>query len=115
MSTRIEPANSHGGTLHRRNSAFLALRIGRDGLGCRLIGGYRFLAGMILALFWLRSGLAHITNSYYFLSSIYSYEILGPPMGVAAAMGFPALQLILAAGLVIRRFVGGSCSSALHS
>jgi len=66
------------------------------------------LAGIALALFWLRCGLAHITNSYYFLSSIYSYEIVGPVLGVIAAMGLPALQLILAAGLVTRRFVGGA-------
>ncbi|MFI5456153.1 MAG: MauE/DoxX family redox-associated membrane protein [Isosphaerales bacterium] len=89
-------------------SVAVPFSIPRDGLVPRLMGGYQLLAGIVLAWFWLRSGLPHITNSYYFLSSIYSYEIVGPTLGVAAAMGFPALQLVLAAGLVTRRFVGGA-------
>lgn len=77
-------------------------------LGSRMTGACQLLASLILAWFWLRGGLAHVTNSYYFLSSIYSYEIVGPRLGVAAAMALPSLQLTLAAGLVSRRFVGGS-------
>ena len=73
-----------------------------------LMGGYQLLTGIVLAWFWLRSGLPHITNFYYFLSSVYSYEIVGPTMGVAAAMGLPALQLVLAVGLVTRRLEGGA-------
>ncbi len=80
----------------------------KGGLVRPLMCGYQFLAGIVLAWFWLRSGLPHITNAYYFLSSIYSYEIVGPTLGVAAAMGLPALQMVLAAGLVTRRFVGGA-------
>lgn len=69
---------------------------------------YQLLAGLVVAWFWVRSGLAHITNPYYYLSSIYSYEIVGPTLGVIAAIGLPPLQLVLAAGLVLRRFVGGA-------
>ncbi len=108
MSTLIESANSHEGAPTYRGLVVPALRIGGDGLGSRLMAGFELLAGIVLAWFWLRSGMAHLTNSYYFLSSVYSYEIVGPALGVAVAMGFPSLQLILAAGLLTRRFVGGA-------
>ena len=74
----------------------------------RVVGAYQFLCGMVLAWFWFRSGLAHITNSYFFLSSVYSYEIVGPSFGLFAAIILPSLQLTLAVSLIIRRFVGGA-------
>ncbi len=108
MTTLTESVDRHRVARLHRSWAVLASRIRSDGGWRRLVVGYQLWAGIVVALFWLRSGLAHITNPYYFLSSIYSYEILGPVPGVVAAMGLPALQLILAAGLVTRRFVGGA-------
>lgn len=108
MSALIESSGSLEGGAARRGLVIPASRIRGDVLLPRMRAGFELLAGIILALYWLRSGLAHITNSYYFLSSVYSYEIVGPDMGVAVAMGVPALQLILAAALVTRRSVGGA-------
>ena len=79
------------------------------------LGAYQLGAGLVLAAFWLRSGLAHLGNPYYFLSSIYMYEIVGPSVGPLVAMVVPVLQLVLAVCLVARQFVGGAlfASSAL--
>ncbi len=108
MSTLTELANSQVSASPGQTTPARAFSIHGGRLGRRLAAGYQLLAGLILALFWLRSGLAHITNPYYFLSSVYKYEILGPALGMVAAMGLPALQLTLAAALVTRRFVGGA-------
>jgi Methylamine utilisation protein MauE len=108
MSTLIEPAGSHGMPPTHRGLVIPALRVRGDGLRLRLMAGYEFLAGIVIAVFWLRSGLAHVTNSYYFLSSVYSYEIVGPALGIAVAVGLPALQLVLAGALLARRFLGGA-------
>jgi hypothetical protein len=42
------------------------------------------------------SALRHMDNSYFFLSSIYSYQIFGPWTGVVIASIVPCLQLTLA-------------------
>ncbi len=108
MSTLSKLADSQEEALPSQALTPSVLQVSSHGLTRSLIDGYQVLAGIILAVFWLRSGLAHTTNPYYFLSSIYSYEVVGPVLGVAAATGFPALQLVLAAALVTRRFVGGA-------
>lgn len=108
MREPIESSANDTITPSRHLSVVVPFRIAWDGLVPNLMRGYQLLAGILLAWFWVRSGLPHITNCYYFLSSIYSYEIVGPALGAVAAMGFPALQLVLAVGLVTRRFVGGA-------
>ena len=88
---------------------------GATGWPARLVGGYQIAAGLVLAVFWLRSGLAHMANPYYFLSSVYSYELVGPALGQAAAMVLPVLQLVLAVCLVTRQIVGGALFSSVLS
>jgi Methylamine utilisation protein MauE len=49
-----------------------------------------------------------MSNPYHFLSSVYSYELVGPGLGRFCAMVLPPLQLVLAVCFVVRRFVGGA-------
>ena len=108
MSTPSSPIINDGIVPVRCEQAEIALRRPwRRWLRGLMLAG-ELAAGIVLALFWLRSALAHVTNPYYFLSSVYSYEIVGPSLGVTAAMTLPALQLVLAASLLARRFVGGA-------
>lgn len=69
---------------------------------------YGLATAVVLAYYWLKSGLAHLSNPYSFLSSIYAYELVNPWLGWVAAMALPSLQLVLAPCLVLRRFVGGA-------
>lgn len=46
------------------------------------------------------SALRHLTNPYYFLGSVYSYELVGPKTGKAIAVVAPFLMLTLAVCLV---------------
>lgn len=108
MSTVRRPADNPQDVQSSPSLVVSTFQVRTRALRRAMIGGYQTLSGIVVALFWLRSGLAHITNPYYFLSSIYSYEIVGPAVGVVASVGLPALQLILAAALVSRRFVGGA-------
>lgn len=108
MGRPIEAIENDAAAPRSAGTTPVPCRVQRSGPVAKLLAGFQLLVGLIVAWFWVRSGMAHITNSYYFLSSIYSYEVVGPTLGVIAAMGLPALQLVLAAGLVIRRFVGGA-------
>ena len=92
----------------RASSAAKRLRDRGQRLVLPMIEGFQLVAGFIVAWFWVRSASAHITNSHYFLSSIYSYEIVGPRLGITVAVVLPALQMVLAAALVTRRLVGGA-------
>jgi hypothetical protein len=75
----------------------------RTALAC-----FEYLGGLVLAIAWLRSSSAHLANPYFFLSSVYRYELVGPTMGRVIAMILPFLQLFLAICLIGRMFVGGA-------
>lgn len=53
------------------------------------------------------SASAHLANPYYFLSSVYQYELTNASVGVIVASGLPFLELLLAACLL-----GGACVPA---
>jgi len=90
----------------------MPIRIPVIGARTSPIGAYQLSASLVLASFWLRSSLAHLANPYYFLSSIYQYELVGPTVAAFLAMALPSLQLLLAACLVVRIFVGGALFSS---
>lgn len=46
------------------------------------------------------SGYKHLDNQFYFLATIYSYEIVGESMGQFLALGIPALQLTITIALL---------------
>lgn len=55
-----------------------------------------------LGIILLISGSAHWNNPYYFLGTIYSYELVGPGLGQLVAMILPTLQIILASCMIFR-------------
>jgi hypothetical protein len=55
-----------------------------------------------LASLLLRSGFIHVANPYYFLSTVYSYELLGIETGKWLALLLPFLQIVIAVCLLAR-------------
>lgn len=59
------------------------------------------LVALALGLVLLRSAAAHAGNPYHFLSTVYSYQSVGPELGRAAAATLPAVQVTLALCLLL--------------
>lgn len=59
---------------------------------------------LVLGGFLILSGLPHLSNPYYFLGSVYRYELTSPGIAQFVAMTLPFLQLILAVCLIFRLF-----------
>jgi putative oxidoreductase len=57
---------------------------------------------VFLILLLARSALSHISNPYYFLSSVHAYQLLNKTLGEWFAMTLPFLQLVLSLALAIR-------------
>jgi len=66
------------------------------------------LVSWILGIALLLSGIPHVGNPYYFLSSVYAYDLVGPGIGQLVAMVLPILQLLLVACLITRFFRPGA-------
>ncbi len=66
-----------------------------------LVVGERVVA-IALALLLLRSSFAHLGNPYYFLSTVYSYQLTGIEPGKWVAIVLPFLQLIVGICLLLR-------------
>lgn len=69
---------------------------------------WELLVSLIIAVVWFQSSTAHTGNPYYFLSSIYKYELVEPTAGRWLAIILPSLQFVLAVCLVTRILVGGA-------
>lgn len=50
----------------------------------------------------LISGIPHWSNAYYFLGSVFGYDLVAPGLGQIVAMILPPLQLLLAICLIVR-------------
>lgn len=61
------------------------------------------IVSIIIALLFLLSSMAHLANPYYFLSTIYAYELLDQRFGIAVAAILPFIQLNLLFLLLMRR------------
>jgi uncharacterized membrane protein YphA (DoxX/SURF4 family) len=61
-----------------------------------------------LGCLFLYSSLPKIRHPYDFLSSVYNYELVGPKVGVLAAMVLPWLELLVGICLVGGIFVSGA-------
>ena len=69
-------------------------------------------ASWIFAVAQVASGVPHLYNPYFFLGSIYAYDIVGQTTGQIVAITLPALQLVLACCLVVfRRADAAHCVS----
>jgi len=66
------------------------------------------LASWILGIALLLSAIPHLGNPYYFLGSVYAYDVVGPGLGQLVAMVLPILQLLLAACLISGLFRSGA-------
>jgi hypothetical protein len=80
----------------------------RGVVGRHVFFAYEKIASILIAGVFLASGVLHMENPYYFLGSVYSYEMTGPRIGEGVAMVLPITQIGLAACLLGRVFVGGA-------
>lgn len=67
---------------------------------CRLALYLERLLALGLALLLLRSSFAHLGNPYYFLSTVYSYDILPIELGKGLALVLPYMQIVVAGSLL---------------
>lgn len=67
-----------------------------------------FTASLLLGIVWLKSATAHLGNPYYFLDTVYRYELVGELPGKLLAMLLPCLQLMLGICLVGRVMISGA-------
>ena len=74
----------------------------------KLRSGFTVVVRLGLGCLFLYSSLPKIRQPYDFLSSVYKYELVGPKLGVLAAMVLPRLELLVGICLVGGIFVGGA-------
>jgi hypothetical protein len=70
--------------------------------GFTVIGAVERLIAIAMALVLLRSAFAHLGNPYYFLSTVYSYELTGIQAGKWIALILPFVQMTVAVCLLAR-------------
>ena len=68
---------------------------------------FEWCARLAVGGIFLWSAAAHLANPYYFLSTVYQYELTSAPAGAVVASVLPFLELLLAACLL-----GGACPQA---
>lgn len=66
---------------------------------------FDWVARLIVGGIFVWSGAAHLSNPYYFLSTVYQYELTSAPVGAVIASFLPFLELVLAVCLL-----GSLCS-----
>lgn len=74
--------------------------------------GFVALVSLAVALMFVRSSVAHLSNPYYFLSSIYAYQLVGEEVGYALALALPFIQIAIGACLFARVLVPGALAVA---
>jgi len=78
-----------------------------------LISGFVLVIRMCLGAMFIASSLPKIRLPFEFLSSVYSYELVGPKMGVLVAMALPWLELFVGICLVGGVLVGGALLASI--
>ncbi|HEY4263348.1 MAG TPA: MauE/DoxX family redox-associated membrane protein [Schlesneria sp.] len=73
----------------------------------RFVREFDWVARLIVGGIFVWSGSAHLANPYYFLSTVYQYELTTAPVGALIASYMPFLELLLAACLL-----SGCCQRA---
>jgi uncharacterized membrane protein YphA (DoxX/SURF4 family) len=76
----------------------------------RISREFEWIARLIVGGILVWSGSAHLANPYYFLSTVYQYELTTAPIGALVAAFMPFLELVLAACLL-----SGCCQRAAWS
>lgn len=70
----------------------------------RIAREFDWVARLLVGGIFVWSGAAHLANPYYFLSTVYQYELTTAPMGALISSYLPFLELVLAVCLL-----GGLC------
>ncbi len=66
------------------------------------------IVGIGLGCMFVYSGLPKLRHPYEFLCSVYDYELVGPQLGMLAAMALPWLELLVGVCLIGGICVGGA-------
>ncbi len=66
----------------------------------RVFREFDWVSRLIVGGIFVWSGAAHLANPYYFLSTIYQYELTSAPVGALIASYLPFLELTLASCLL---------------
>jgi uncharacterized membrane protein YphA (DoxX/SURF4 family) len=69
---------------------------------------FMYITRVCIGCMFIYSSLPKIRQPYDFLSSLYSYELAGPKLGMLIAMTLPWLELLVGICLVGGIFIGGS-------
>ncbi len=72
------------------------------------VGGFTFFVRVGLGCMFLASALLKIRQPYDFLSTVYSYELVGPKLGTVVAMVMPWLEMLVGICLLGGVFVSGA-------
>ncbi len=70
----------------------------------RIAREFDWVARLLVGGIFVWSGAAHLANPYYFLSTVYQYELTTAPIGALIGSYLPFLELVLAVCLL-----GGLC------
>jgi len=79
----------------------------------RLLYAFSLIVRLALGCMFLYSSLPKIRQPYDFLSDVYSYELVGPQLGMLTAMVLPWLELLAGICLVGGIFVGGALLASI--
>jgi len=77
-------------------------------IGQKVMPMWARLVGICLGCLFIYSSLPKIRHPYEFLCSVYDYELVGPLLGMLAAMTLPWLELLVGVCLVGGICVGGA-------
>ncbi|MHC4737304.1 MAG: MauE/DoxX family redox-associated membrane protein [Planctomycetota bacterium] len=73
-----------------------------------ILSCFVFITRIALGILFIYGGLYKIRQPYDFLSSVYSYELVGPKTGVLVAVILPWLELLVGVCLVGGVFISGA-------
>jgi putative oxidoreductase len=79
----------------------------------QLLSGFLFVVRVAIGCMFLYSSLPKIRQPYDFLSSVYSYELVGPKLGMFIAMTLPWLEILVGICLIGDIFVGGALLASI--
>ena len=74
----------------------------------QFFNGLFVIIRLALGCLFLYSSLHKIRQPYDFLSDVYSYELVGPKLGMIVAMTLPWLELMVGISLIGGIFTGGA-------
>jgi uncharacterized membrane protein YphA (DoxX/SURF4 family) len=74
----------------------------------KILSGFSVIVRLGLGCMFIYSSLPKIRQPYDFLADVYNYEIVGPKLGMLAAMTMPWAELLVGICLVGGIFIGGA-------